>query len=183
MQVCLVNDFTFHLRPTPTVLAANFGCDWFDSKLFYALPSEVAVLFNWNLSRHPHLHWNIWICFYALFLLWAETNRNLQDWSKRGGLHGSGTSSRKIHQNCILYKKTNFVVSAQNLQKDKKLFEKFLLTNYVGIARVAVLCPKAGWSRPAATAANSELSRKHPVFVLWIQLIMQTEHCRLANWL
>ena len=93
---------------------------------FCALPSEKAVLFDWNLSRRriccfaQDLIRNMWICFYALFF--SETNKWLKDWAKQAQLWSitsSGETYQKISFRIPYWKKKSerkSVVTAHNLQ-------------------------------------------------------------------
>ena len=103
-------------------LAANLG--WIDSESrqtsfqsFFAPPSEVAVLFDSNLSRRPFLgqvvDLDLLLCtgFYlehaVLFLCHIFTRRPMQDWAERCVLLWSATTSGRFHGNFISQWKQN----------------------------------------------------------------------------
>ena len=109
----------------PTVLAANFGCDLLKSmpeivfSSFWAPPSEVAILCNWNpcssiglQSRFVCMHWlQLETCHFApmqYFIRDEEnlTNEWLKAWAKEWGLIWFVTCSCKSPKNsCFVYMK------------------------------------------------------------------------------
>ena len=152
-----------------TVLAANVCCNQCKimPQIFYkpcTPPSEVAVLFYWNLSRCPFFEQiadldlllcrqiavfaqdstrNMLICSYALLLLRDQWMiERLSKAMSAAALLWFVTNSRDLHQ----------ISDSSRL----KITRHQNLFNSVSIARVVALFPPSSRSRPAATAPGSE---------------------------
>ena len=147
----------FHLRPI-------WSCQTLFTS-FCAQQSDVAVLFNSNLSRRPFLGQvdldrllcagfdsdsiKFWNKLFVIFNSRPMTDQNIERSNGRG--FGLQQLLANFIENIISHKKQLLIAA-----KIYKASKPFWLLNWVSIARVVVCLAQANWVLPAAIAAVLE---------------------------
>ena len=167
--------WSLHCFQTSYFICDQFACKlWLQSiqnharyclQAFACLPSEVAVLFDSNLSRHPFLghvvDLDLLLCtgFHleqvVLFLCHIFTQRPMTDRkNKHSNGHCFGFLANSIKIFISHEKKSDLL-----LPEISKALKSCWLLNWVSIAGLVACFPQESLSLPAATVADSETFR------------------------